>query len=87
MEGNLLYATYNEIVCCEIRKDGGQGRHFQRYVDGITRKLDNTLYSENYNTTTSTWAKVEHGVPPGLVLGTLLFLVSINDLNKFVRDK
>ena len=36
MEGNMLYAKYNEIVCCEIRKSGGQGTHFQRYVQGIT---------------------------------------------------
>lgn len=36
MEGNMLYAKYNEIACCEIRKSGGQGTHFQRYVQGIT---------------------------------------------------
>jgi hypothetical protein len=36
MEGNLLYATYNEIVCCEIRTGGGQETQFQRYVKGIT---------------------------------------------------
>jgi len=35
MEGNILYAKYNEIVCFEIRTRGGQGTHFQRYVEGI----------------------------------------------------
>lgn len=36
MEDNFLYATYNEIACCEIQTGGGQGAHFQRYVEGIT---------------------------------------------------
>jgi hypothetical protein len=35
MEGNIIYAKYNEIVRFEIRPRGGQGMHFQRYVEGI----------------------------------------------------
>jgi hypothetical protein len=67
---------------------GITGNHFKFYRSYLTNRYQRTfLYNENYNITTSTWDKVEHGVLQGSVLGPLLFLIVINDLLKFVRDK
>jgi hypothetical protein len=41
----------------------------------------------NSNGYSSKWEKVQHGVPRGSVLGTLFFLIYVNDLSKIVSDK
>jgi len=66
---------------------GITGNHYKLYISYLTNRYQRTLLHNEKDNNTSTWAKIEHGVPQGSVLGPLLSLILIRDLPKFVKDK
>jgi hypothetical protein len=70
----------HKILLSKLEFCGITGNHYKLYKSYLTNRYQRTLlYNENNNITTSTWAKVEHGVTQGLVLGPMRFVI--------VRDK
>jgi len=56
----------HKILLSNLEFYGITGNHYKLYKSYLTNRYQRTLlYNENGNITTSTWAKIKHGVPPG----------------------
>ena len=83
-----FHCVNHKILLTKLEFYGVTGNHYKLYKSNLIDRYQRTLlYNDNINITTSTWSKVEHGVPQGLVFVPLLFLIFINDLLKFINAK
>jgi len=68
---NAFDYVNHKILLSKLEFCGITVNHYKLYKNYLTNRYQRTLLcNENYNITTSTWAKVEYGVPKGLVFGT-----------------
>ena len=58
---------------------------FESYLNNRYMRVQ--ISDVGLNEVSSAWEKITDGVPQGLVLGPLLFLIYVNDLPKTVNDK